>query len=178
MEDEAIDQNDLVVDVIVETPTGSRNKYEMDERRGVIRLDRRLPSATIYPADYGYVADTLARDGDPLDALVIVEDRTFPGCMIRSRIVGLFVMSDEEGPDSKLITVPEWEPRWADVEEIEDLPLPLLDEIKQFFAIYKDLEPNKSSQVKGFRDRLSALEELRDSAERYRASVAGMGADG
>jgi inorganic pyrophosphatase len=173
MTNENTDRDDLVVDVIVETPTGSRNKYEMDERRGLIRLDRRLPSATIYPADYGYVADTIARDGDPLDALVIVEDKTFPGCVVRSRIVGLFEMSDEHGPDSKLITVPEWEPRWADVVEVEDLPNPLLDEIEHFFVVYKDLEPNKSTQVKGFRDRRYALDELRSSVERCRTSRGG-----
>jgi inorganic pyrophosphatase len=172
MADHSTDRDGSIVDVIVETPTGSRNKYEMDQRRGVIRLDRRLPSATIYPADYGYVVDTLGRDGDPLDALVIVEDKTFPGCMVRSRIVGLFEMNDEEGPDSKLITVPEWEPRWADVTEVEELPRPLLDEIEHFFVVYKDLEPNKSTEVKGFRDCRYALEELHDSLERYRRSEA------
>src|ERR687894_2541717 len=95
-----------VIDVVVEIPKGSRNKYEMDKERGVIRLDRRLFSATVYPADYGYIPETLAEDDDPLDALVLVDDPTFPGCWIRARPVGVFYMQDEAGRDAKIICVP------------------------------------------------------------------------
>ena len=93
---------DEAVDVVIEIPTGSRNKYEYDHEQHVIRLDRRLFTATTYPADYGFVPDTLAGDGDPLDALVLVADPTFPGCVVRVRILGMFSMRDEKGVDAKL----------------------------------------------------------------------------
>ena len=94
---------DGAIDVVVEIPRGSRNKYEMDKDKGVIRLDRRLFSATVYPADYGYVPDTLAEDGDPLDALVLLDDPTFPGCWVTARPVAILWMEDDKGPDAKVI---------------------------------------------------------------------------
>ena len=100
------------IDVMVEIPRGSRNKYEYDHERGVMRLDRRLFSATVYPADYGFIPDTLALDGDPVDALVLLEDPTFPGCWVRSRPVGMLVMQDEAGEDAKVICVPPDDPRY------------------------------------------------------------------
>ena len=103
------------IDVMVEIPRGSRNKYEYDHERGVMRLDRRLFSATVYPADYGFIPDTLALDGDPLDALVLLEDPTFPGCWVRSRPVGMLVMQDEAGEDAKVICVPPNDPRYDDI---------------------------------------------------------------
>ena len=95
---------DRTIDVMVEIPRGSRNKYEYDHEHHVFRLDRRLFSATFYPADYGFVPDTLAEDGDPLDALVLIDEPTFPGCMVESRPVGVFWMTDEKGPDAKIIS--------------------------------------------------------------------------
>ena len=100
-----------LIDVVVEIPRGSRNKYEMDKERGVIRLDRRLFSATFYPADYGYIPDTLGEDGDPLDALVLLDDPTFPGCWVSARPVGVFWMADDKGPDAKIICVPAGDPQ-------------------------------------------------------------------
>ena len=91
--------------VFVEVPSGSRNKYELDEELGAIVLDRRLFTSMAYPADYGFIEGTLGGDGDPLDALVLVGEPTFPGCRIRGRVVGVFHMADEKGPDEKIICV-------------------------------------------------------------------------
>jgi inorganic pyrophosphatase len=158
-----------VIDVIVEIPAGSRNKYEYDHERHVIRLDRRLSTATTYPTDYGFVPDTLALDGDPLDALVILEDPTFPGCLVRVRVIGLFQMRDEAGPDTKLLTVLEHDPARADTRDVSELPRHLLEEISHFFSVYKELEPGKGTQTVGFAGREAALEELRASRARFRA---------
>ena len=142
---------DQAIDVVVEIPTGSRNKYEYDHEKHVIRLDRRLFTATAYPADYGFVPDTLAGDGDPLDALVLVTDPTFPGCVVRVRILGMFCMRDEKGVDAKLMCVLEHDPQWDDAHDIGDVPQHLRNEIAHFFSIYKDLEPEKSVEVQGSR---------------------------
>jgi inorganic pyrophosphatase len=155
------------IDVVIEIPKGSRNKYELDHERNVIRLDRRLFSATVYPADYGFVPDTLAEDGDPLDALVLLEDATFPGCWITARPLGLLWMQDEAGPDAKLICVAEGDPRWRDVEELHQLPEELLEEIKHFFDVYKMLEPEKSSSTAGFEGRKAAWREVAAAERRH-----------
>ncbi|HVB90882.1 MAG TPA: inorganic diphosphatase [Acidimicrobiales bacterium] len=159
---------ETAIDVVIEIPTGSRNKYEYDHENHVIRLDRRLFTATTYPADYGFVPDTLSADGDPLDALVLVADPTFPGCVVRARILGVFFMRDEAGPDAKLLTVLEHDPQWDGVQDIDDLPPHLLNEISHFFSIYKDLEPEKSTEVMGFENRAAAIGELRASREAFR----------
>ncbi|MGH9082864.1 MAG: inorganic diphosphatase [Acidimicrobiales bacterium] len=159
---------DPVVDVIVEIPGGSRNKYEYDHERHLIRLDRRLATATAYPGDYGFVPDTLAQDGDPLDALVILDDPTFPGCLVSVRVVGVFRMRDEAGLDAKLIGVMARDPNRAEIRDVADLPSHLLDEIEHFFSIYKDLEPGKSTETKGFEGHAAALDELTACRERYR----------
>lgn len=158
---------DAVVDVVVEIPAGSRNKYEYDHDRHVIRLDRRLATATAYPVDYGFVPDTLALDGDPLDALVILDDPTFPGCLVRVRILGVFRMEDEAGPDSKLVTVLEHDPMRPETFDLAQLPSQLLEEIEHFFSVYKALEPGKATETLGFAGRDAAVEELRASRERY-----------
>jgi inorganic pyrophosphatase len=155
------------VEVIVEIPRGSRNKYEFDHKRHVIRLDRRLFSATAYPADYGFIEDTLAEDGDPLDALVLVEDPTFPGCQVVGRPVAVFWMEDEKGPDAKIICVPSHEPRWDAVSDLRQLPEGLTDEIRHFFDIYKELEPGKSTSVKGYQRRAAAVNEIAESKGRF-----------
>jgi inorganic pyrophosphatase len=159
--------SDDVVDVVVEIPAGSRNKYEFDHEKNVFRLDRRLFTATRYPNDYGFVPDTLSLDGDPLDALVILDDPTFPGCWLRARVVGVFFMADEAGPDAKLLTVLENDPQRENIKELTDLPDHYLDEIGHFFAIYKDLEPGKSSDPGHFEGRESALIEIAQCRERF-----------
>lgn len=164
---------DPVVEVMIEIPAGSRNKYEYDHDRHLIRLDRRLATATAYPGDYGFVPDTLAQDGDPLDALVVIDDPTFPGCFVRVRILGLFLMFDEAGPDAKLITVLEHDPLREETHDVSDLPRHLLDEIEHFFSIYKDLEPGKRVETKGFEGRAAGLAELHECEERFRRHAAG-----
>ena len=135
-------------DVIIEIPKGQRNKYEMDHVTGRIRLDRMLFTSTRYPSDYGFIEDTLADDGDPLDALVLLEEPTFPGCVIRCRAIGMYRMRDEMGADDKVLSVPATDPRMAYLQHIEDVPPFDRLEIQHFFQVYKQLEPGKS--VEGF----------------------------
>lgn len=156
-----------IVDVYVEIPKGSRNKYEWDCRSGRFRLDRKLFTAVQYPGDYGFVAEAWGEDGDPLDALVILGDPTFPGCVISARVVGVFYMEDDQGRDTKIITVPDSDPAWSGIRELDDVPRHLLDEIAHFFSIYKDLE-QKSVTVHGFGSRSQALSELEKDFERFR----------
>ena len=156
-------------DVIVEIPSGSRNKYEMDKATGRIRLDRTLFTATRYPADYGYVEDTLALDKDPVDALVVVGEPTFPGCVIRVRCVAVYRMSDEHGPDEKLLCVPANDPRWEKTNDVDDLPAHLLDEIAHFFEVYKALEPGKHVVGSHWEGAQAAYADLRAARERFRS---------
>ena len=146
--------------VVIEIPRGSRNKYEIDHEHGRVFLDRRLFTATTYPADYGFVPDTLAGDGDPLDALVLLEDPVYPGVWVEARPVGVLYMQDEAGEDAKLICVPPKEPRWAKVHDIEDLTHELRAEITHFFEVYKALEPEKYSSAQGMAGRAEAWEEI------------------
>jgi inorganic pyrophosphatase len=141
----------------VEIPMGSRNKYEYDAELGGIVLDRRLFTSMAYPADYGYVEGTLGEDGDPLDALVLVADPTFPGCLIRVRLVGVFHMTDEKGPDEKVICVPVHDPTFTLYRDVHDIPAPFRDEIEHFFQVYKDLEAGKT-ETRGFGNRAEAAE--------------------
>jgi inorganic pyrophosphatase len=151
--------------VYVEIPSGSRNKYEFDEELGGIVLDRRLFTSMSYPADYGYIEGTLAGDGDPLDALVLVSEPTFPGCRIRVRAVGVFHMADEKGPDEKVICVPLRDPSWSQISDIHDVPPSLRNEIEHFFQVYKDLE-HKETETRGFGNRAEALAAIEESRAR------------
>ena len=134
----------ITVPVMIEIPKGSRNKYEYDKKKKVFRFDRMLFSSVHYPSDYGFIPDTLAGDGDPLDALVLVWEPTFPGCLIEERPVGLFKMWDEKGPDEKILCVPISDPLWNYIASLSDVPPHLLKEIEHFFSIYKDLEEKKT----------------------------------
>jgi inorganic pyrophosphatase len=131
-------------DVIVEIPQGQRNKYEMDHATGKIRLDRMLFTSTRYPADYGFIEGTLGDDGDPLDALVLLQEPTFPGCVIRCRAIGMYRMRDEKGLDDKVLCVPANDPRVDHLHDIGDVPEFDRLEIQHFFNVYKELEPGKS----------------------------------
>jgi inorganic pyrophosphatase len=153
--------------VVVEIPRGSRNKYEIDHETGHVFLDRRLFTATTYPADYGFIPETLGGDGDPLDALVLLEDPTYPGVWVEAKPVGLLWMQDEAGEDAKIICVPPRDPRYKDVEDLKDLPDELLEEIKHFFDVYKALEPDKASSTAGFENRKGAWKEIERSRARY-----------
>ena len=155
--------------VVVEIPKGSRNKYELDPGTGQIVLDRMLFTSMQYPADYGFIEGTLGGDGDTLDALVFVGEPTFPGCRIRVRAVGLFRMSDEKGPDEKILCVPLKDPMWSQVEDIGDLNENLRNEIEHFFQVYKDLE-GKKVDTEGFCDRVEAMRVVAEA--RVRAAQA------
>ena len=155
--------------MIVEIPKGSRNKYEIDHHSGDLWLDRHLFTATSYPADYGFVPNTLAEDEDPLDVLVLLDEPTVPGCHIRARPVGVFWMVDEKGPDAKILAVSAGDPRWDHISDLADVPPHLLAEIRHFFEVYKALEPAKSTEVGRWAGRPEALQEIADAIERFDA---------
>jgi len=151
-----------MVQVIVEVPKGCRNKYEYDHESGRIKLNRVLFSAVHYPADYGYIEGTLAEDGDEVDILVLIDEPTFPGCLIDTKPIGVLRMRDEKGPDEKVLAVPLRDPRWSYINDIHDLPPHLLSEIENFFLTYKRLEV-KVVVSDGWEDALKAKEYLRNS---------------
>ena len=161
------------IDVVVEIPRGSRNKYEFDHEAHVFRLDRRLFTATAYPADYGFIPETLSEDGDPLDAMVLLDEPTFPGCYVSARPVGVFWMSDDAGPDAKILCVPFGDPRWEGMHDLADLPEHLPHEIRHFFEVYKVLEPGKHSSVRGWEGVAAAEAEIEACRRRHREYVAG-----
>ena len=160
------------IEVVVEIPKGSRNKYEIDHDSGAVWLDRNLFTATQYPADYGFIPDTLAGDGDPLDVLVLLDESTFPGCHIRARPIGVFWMKDEAGPDAKVLCVPAGDPRWDAYNDLPDVPEHLLEEIHHFFEVYKALEPHKDADVRGWDNRDAALEAIEEARRSYAATHA------
>jgi inorganic pyrophosphatase len=160
--------SDLAFDVTIEIPKGQRNKYEVDHATGRIRLDRMLFTATRYPADYGFIEGTLGQDGDPLDALVLLDEPTFPGCLIACRAIGMFRMRDEAGGDDKVICLPTADVRVAHIRELTDISDFHRLEIQHFFEVYKDLEPGKSVEGAHWTGRDQAEEEVLRSFERAR----------
>lgn len=158
----------LVVDAFIEIPTGSQNKYEYDKEKGVFRLDRVLYSPMHYPTEYGYLEHTLAEDGDPLDILVLTTFPTFPGCVIRARVLGALIMSDDKGRDEKLLAVPADDPRWDFAQSLSDIPEHRLKEIAHFFEVYKDLE-NKKTVIEGWKDAEFAANLYEECRKRYSA---------
>jgi inorganic pyrophosphatase len=144
-----------LIEVFVEIPRGSRNKYEIDKERGVLVLDRVLYSSVHYPTDYGFVIDTLAEDGDALDALVVVDEPTFPGCHVIARPIGVLDMQDEKGPDQKILAVPIGDPRFSSIRNLSDIDQHWLREIENFFQTYKALE-DKWTDVVGWEDAAAA----------------------
>lgn len=156
----------ITIDVLIEIPKGSRNKYEYDKVKKVVRYDRMIFSSMHYPSDYGFVPETLALDGDPLDALVLVSDPTFPGCLIEVKPLGLFRMYDEKGQDDKLLCVPVSDPIWNKLNSIEEVNPHIIKEIEHFFSVYKDLEEKKVG-IKGWEDRNSAISTIKESQKRY-----------
>jgi len=152
---------------LVEIPKGSRNKYEWDEELQAIKLDRFLFASVVYPTDYGFIPQTLGEDGDPLDAMVVVTEPTFPGCMIPVKVIALFRMRDDKGVDDKVVCVPQHDPNWRHVEKLEDLSVTLRDEISHFFSIYKQPE-GIAVKVDGWFPRDQALEIIEEAKTRYR----------
>jgi inorganic pyrophosphatase len=163
-----------VIEIVVEIPAGSRNKYEFDEQAGVIRLDRVLSSAVFYNFEYGYVDQTRADDGDHTDAMVLLEQATFPGCHILARPVGGLRMRDDKGEDFKVLCVALGDPLWAHVETLDQVSPHRLREIEHFFATYKLLE-DKQVEVDGWADADAALAVLRDDRRRWQAEHGSQG---
>ncbi len=153
-------------DVLIEIPRGSRNKYEYDFELKRMRFDRMLFSSMMYPADYGFIPETLALDGDPLDVLVLMNEPTFSGCVIEVKPIGVFHMADDKGPDEKIICVPVSDPIWNKLENLNDINPHLLKEITHFFQVYKDLE-NKIVDVKGWGDLSEALNIIEECTQRF-----------
>ncbi len=154
------------ITVIVEIPKGSRNKYEYDKEREAFALDRVLYSPFHYPAEYGFIPKSLWDDGDPFDVLVIMDQPTYPGCVIEARPIGIMRMIDQGESDDKVLSVPIDDPRFNDITDISQLPESYLSEIKHFFSQYKTLE-NKKVEIKGWDGNQEAKEAINHALELY-----------
>ncbi|MBA4171002.1 MAG: inorganic diphosphatase [Chloroflexi bacterium] len=163
-----------VVEIVVEIPSGSRNKYEFDERAGVMRLDRVLSSAVFYNFDYGFIEGTRADDGDHTDAMVLLAEPTFPGCHVWGRPVGGLRMRDEQGEDFKVLCVALGDSLWEHMTRLDQVSPHRLREIEHFFATYKLLE-DKRVEVRGWADLDAALDILRADRQRWQAEQRGSG---
>src|SRR4029453_4172666 len=152
--------------VVVEIPKGSANKYEFDSELQIFRLDRTLYSPMHYPGDYGFIPSTIAGDGDPLDALVLVDSPTFTSCLIEARAVGMLAMVDQGDEDLKLLCVPTKDPRQETVKNYSDVHPRRIREIEHFFAIYKVLE-EKATETRGWLSADEAEEAIRTASERF-----------
>lgn len=156
-----------IVEALIEIPMGSQNKYEVDKKKGKIKLDRVLYSASFYPAEYGFIEGTLGLDGDPMDILVFTSYATFPGCYIDARIIGAMDMVDSGDVDTKLMAVNVGDPRYEHVNSLKDLSPHMLKEVEHFFSTYKQLQ-DKETTVMGWLDITTACRLLDDSVERYK----------
>jgi inorganic pyrophosphatase len=154
------------VTAVIEIPSGSRNKYELDKETGLLKLDRVLYSAVHYPSDYGFIPRTLHEDGDPLDILVLLKEQTFAGCLIDVRPIGVLKMLDRGEPDDKILGVPLHDPAHEEYFDIADIPQHMLKEIEYFFSTYKDLE-GKRVQAAGWEKSERAMEIITESIDRY-----------
>ena len=152
---------------IIEIPKGSRNKYEFDPKLGAIKLDRFISASVVYPTDYGYIPESLAPDGDALDVLLCVSEPTFPGCHVLAKAIGLFKMADEKGADDHVVCVPLQDPGWNTLEDVDDLPHLLRAEITHFFTVYKDLDPDRHSEVKGWAGRDAAHDAIEQARQAF-----------
>ncbi|EHJ4416037.1 inorganic diphosphatase [Campylobacter upsaliensis] len=159
------------INAVIEIPYGSSVKYELDKDSGAIFVDRIMASAMFYPANYGFIANTLADDGDPVDILVLNEYPIRVGAVIPCRLIGVLIMEDESGMDEKLLAVPadKIDARYTDIKSYTDLPQATLNKIKNFFETYKILEPNKWVKVQDFKDINVAIEILEKAVKNYKA---------
>ena len=166
-----VGSNPEKLNVVIEIPYGSNIKYEIDKESGAVVVDRVMYSAMFYPANYGFVPNTLSDDGDPADVLVINEYPLQAGSVIKARLIGVLIMEDESGIDEKLIAVPvsKIDPRYDNIKSLEDLPKITLDRIKNFFETYKMLEPNKWVKVKEYCDLESAKAILDKAIANYKS---------
>lgn len=154
------------VNAIVEIPKGRRSKFEVDKKTGLIKLDRYLYSSSHYPGDYGFIPQTLAEDGDALDILIMVNEPTFSGCLIETRVVGLFRMTDRGAHDYKLLGVPHTDPLFGEINDLNDVPSHYLREVEHFFATYKQLE-GVTVKTEGWAGAEEAIAEVKVSLERF-----------
>ncbi|MEY3614368.1 MAG: hypothetical protein RL752_276 [Actinomycetota bacterium] len=155
-------------DVVIEIPKGSRNKYEVDHETGRVFLDRVLFTPFVYPTDYGFFENTLGGDGDPLDALVLLEYPLFPGVGVKVRAVGMLVMEDDGGVDEKVLCVPHKDPRWSHIQDLGDVSDQVKNEIEHFFSHYKDLEPGKWVKIQGWQDKAAAEKVIAAAYDNYK----------
>ena len=160
-----------VVNTIVEIPKGRRSKFEVDKRTGLIRLDRYLYSSSHYPGDYGFIPQTLAEDGDPLDIIVMVNEPTFSGCLIEAHVIGLFRMKDRGVNDYKILGVPSLDPLFEHIRGLNDVPKHYLREVEHFFSTYKQLE-GVTIESEGWDEAQAAMNEVQSSVDRYIAEIA------
>jgi inorganic pyrophosphatase len=157
------------INVVIDIPKGSPNKYEYNEEEGYFELDRVLYSPLVFPFSYGFLPQTRSEDGDSLDIVLLTTYTSFPGCVIAARPIGLLLMEDEAGKDNKIIAVPKEkiDPRFKEIQSIEDLSEHLKKEIQEFFETYKRLEPGKFVKVKGWESKEKAKEVIKEAIERY-----------
>ena len=160
----------ITFDVLIEIPRGSRNKYEYDFKIRRMRFDRMLFSSMMYPADYGFIPETLALDGDPLDVLVLINEPTFPGCVMEVKPIGVFHMADDKGPDEKVICVPVSDPIWNSLNDLSDVNPHLIKEIEHFFQVYKDLE-NKTVKIGQLYGKIEATSIYLNSSTQYKTKM-------
>lgn len=160
-------ENPDKVKAVIEIPFGSNIKYEVEKESGAVVLDRVMHSAMYYPANYGFVNNTLSQDGDPADVMVLTEYPMQAGCVVNCRLVGVLIMEDESGIDEKLLAVPvsKVDPTYNEIQDLGDLPKHTLDKIKNFFETYKALEPGKWVKVKDFQDKAAATKILQDAID-------------
>jgi inorganic pyrophosphatase len=158
------------INVVIEIPKGSNIKYEIDDETGAVFVDRKLFTAMFYPCNYGFVPQTKEQDGDPVDVLVLGNDPFVPSSVIRANPVGVLITADEEGEDAKVVAIPvaKVDPSFSDVNDINDVPQYIQDQIKHFFEHYKELEKGKYVKVKGWEDKESAKKKIAEAMERYK----------
>ena len=154
-----------IVNVVVEVPAGSRNKYEYEPELGVIMRDRVLPGNVRYPADYGFIPSTVSVDGEPLDAVVAAYDPVFAGCLVRARVVGTLQMGGEGGTEPNIFCVPDDDARFDDIETLEDLPEQNRRELENFFVTFSQLEGDEEAEVQGWLGLEETYEVIRQSAQ-------------
>jgi len=159
----------MIVEAFIEIPKGSRNKYEVDEKTGEIKLDRVLYSSVYWPVEYGFIKGTKGEDGDPLDIMIFSSSPTFPGCVVEAEVIGYLEMEDESGVDHKVLAVPtaKIDPRLGHIKDIGDVPEFWKTELKEFTEVYKHLEPEKWVKVRDFRSKKEAEELVEEARKRY-----------
>jgi len=159
-----------IINVIVETPKDSKNKYEVSKEFDFIYLDRVLHSSVVFPVAYGLIPRTYYDDGDPVDAMVMLSEPTFPGCIVEAKPIGVLRMRDEKGMDDKLLCVAIGDPRNKEIDSLDDVPKHYLDEIAEFFRTYKRLEEGKMTEVLGWEAKDKAIEVLNYSLNLFRTN--------